>query len=150
MDLCSQHTMSRLEDLPTASVLKRMMAAMVELFCDSFPEIPRRIVLDVDDTEDRVHGWQELALSTLTTTALLPADPRLRGHDRQTGRGHPALRQDPGWGRGRAQFHTIPLALIKVAGRVTEMATRIKLALPSSYPYRSSLVLLASLAARPR
>jgi hypothetical protein len=38
------------------------MAAMVELFCDSFAEVPHRIVLDIDDTEDRVHGGQELAL----------------------------------------------------------------------------------------
>ena len=29
---------------------------MVELFCDSFAEVPRRLVLDIDDTEDRVHG----------------------------------------------------------------------------------------------
>src|SRR5688572_9926102 len=61
-DLCSQPTMSRLENLPTITALKRMMAAMVELFCDSFAEVPRRIVLDIDDTEDRVHGQQELAL----------------------------------------------------------------------------------------
>jgi hypothetical protein len=38
------------------------MAAMVELFCDSFAEVPRRIVLDIDDTEDRVHGRQQLSL----------------------------------------------------------------------------------------
>jgi hypothetical protein len=61
-DLCSQPTMCRLENLPTISALKRMMAAMVELFCDSFERVPRRIVLDIDDTEDRVHGRQELAL----------------------------------------------------------------------------------------
>jgi hypothetical protein len=61
-DLCSQPTMSRLENLPTATALKRMMAAMVELFCDSFEQVPRRIVLDIDDTEDRVHGQQQLAL----------------------------------------------------------------------------------------
>ncbi|MCC2665110.1 MAG: transposase, partial [Geminicoccaceae bacterium] len=60
--LCSQPTMCRLENLPTVTALKRMMAAMVELFCDSFSEVPRRIVLDIDDTEDRVHGRQELAL----------------------------------------------------------------------------------------
>jgi hypothetical protein len=60
--LCSQPTMCRLENLPTITALKRMMAAMVELFCDSFEEVPRRIVLDIDDTEDRVHGAQELAL----------------------------------------------------------------------------------------
>jgi hypothetical protein len=61
-DLCSQPTMCRLENLPGAMALKRMMAAMVELFCGSFAEVPRRIVLDIDDTEDRVHGNQRLAL----------------------------------------------------------------------------------------
>jgi Transposase DDE domain group 1 len=61
-DLCSQPTMCRLENLPTITALKRMMAAMVELFCDSFEQVPNRIVLDIDDTEDRVHGRQELAL----------------------------------------------------------------------------------------
>lgn len=39
-----------------------MMAAMVELFCDSFATVPQRIVLDIDDTEDRVHGAQQLSL----------------------------------------------------------------------------------------
>jgi hypothetical protein len=39
-----------------------MMAAMVELFCDSFDQVPRHIVLDIDDTEDRVHGGQLLAM----------------------------------------------------------------------------------------
>jgi hypothetical protein len=61
-DLCSQPTISRLENLPTATALKRMLVAMVELFCDSFEQVPNRIVLDIDDTEDRVHGRQELAL----------------------------------------------------------------------------------------
>src|SRR6204780_2475437 len=61
-DLCSQPTISRLENLPGPTALKRMMAAMVELFCDSFKAVPRRILLDIDDTEDRVHGGQQLAL----------------------------------------------------------------------------------------
>ena len=61
-DLCSQPTISRLENLPGPIALKRMMAAMVEVFCDSFEQVPRRIVLDIDDTEDRVHGGQQLAL----------------------------------------------------------------------------------------
>jgi len=61
-DLCSQPTISRLENLPGPVALKRMMAAMVEVFCDSFERVPRRIVLDIDDTEDRVHGGQQLAL----------------------------------------------------------------------------------------
>jgi hypothetical protein len=27
-----------------------MMATMVDLFCDSFVQVPERIVLDIDDT----------------------------------------------------------------------------------------------------
>jgi len=61
-DLCSQPTMCRLENLPTATALKRMMAAMVDLFCDSFEDVPRRIVLDIDDTCDPAHGGQQLAV----------------------------------------------------------------------------------------
>src|SRR5712691_7208287 len=62
VDLCSQPTMTRLENLPGPVALKRMMAAMVELFCDSFENVPRRIVLDLDDTEDRAYGGQQLSL----------------------------------------------------------------------------------------
>jgi len=47
-----------------------------------------------------------------------------------------------------AQFDTIRLALIKVAARVTELATRIKVALPSSYPDKASLAMLAGRAAK--
>src|ERR1700719_3430058 len=61
-DLCSQPSISRLENLPGPVALKRMMQAMVELFCDSYDQVPRRILLDIDDTEDRVHGGQQLAL----------------------------------------------------------------------------------------
>ena len=42
-----------------------------------------------------------------------------------------------------AQFDTIRLCLIKVAGRVTEMVTRIKIALPSAFPYQAGFTLLA-------
>jgi hypothetical protein len=61
-DLCSQPTMSRLENLPRPTELMRMMAAMIDLFCDSFAVVPSRIVLDIDDTEDEVHGGQQLGL----------------------------------------------------------------------------------------
>jgi hypothetical protein len=61
-DLCSQPTMSRLENLPGPTALMRMLATMVEFFCDSFAVVPARIVLDIDDTEDEVHGGQQLAL----------------------------------------------------------------------------------------
>ncbi len=42
-----------------------------------------------------------------------------------------------------AQFDTIRLCLIKVAARVTEMVTRIKLALPTAYPYQAGFAALA-------
>ena len=42
-----------------------------------------------------------------------------------------------------AQFDTICLNLIKVAARVTEIVTRIKLALPTAYPYRAGFAMLA-------
>jgi hypothetical protein len=48
-----------------------------------------------------------------------------------------------------AQFDTIRLAFFKVAGLITELATRIKIALPSAYPYRDSLILLVARTAKP-
>jgi len=42
-----------------------------------------------------------------------------------------------------AQFDTIRLCLIKVAGRVIEMITRIKIALPTAYPYQIGFATLA-------
>jgi hypothetical protein len=42
-----------------------------------------------------------------------------------------------------AQFDTIRLCLIKVAGRVTELVTRIKIALPTAYPYQIGFATLA-------
>jgi hypothetical protein len=47
-----------------------------------------------------------------------------------------------------AQFDTIRLCLIKVAGRVTEMVTRIKIALPTAYPYQAGFAVLAASIAR--
>ncbi len=60
--LCSQPTISRLENLPGTRSLLRMARAMVGLYCGSFRQVPRRIVLDVDDTFDAVHGEQQLRL----------------------------------------------------------------------------------------
>ena len=41
------------------------------------------------------------------------------------------------------QFETKSFCLIKVAGRVTEMVTRIKIALPTAYPYQIGFTSLA-------
>src|ERR1700738_4972332 len=61
-ELCSQSTISRLENLPDIRTLLRMGRAMVDLYCESFPQVPKRILLDIDDTFDAVHGGQQLRL----------------------------------------------------------------------------------------
>ena len=60
--LCSQPTMSRLENAPSRIEVARMTAALVDLFCRSFPTPPAAITLDIDDTCDAVHGHQQLSL----------------------------------------------------------------------------------------
>jgi Transposase DDE domain group 1 len=59
--LCSQPTMSRLENAPSKTAIARMMTAMIDLFCASWARPPRAITLDIDDTLDRVHGHQQLS-----------------------------------------------------------------------------------------
>jgi hypothetical protein len=54
--------MSRLENAPSRIEIARLMAAMVDLFCASWARPPASIVLDIDDTLDRVHGRQQLSL----------------------------------------------------------------------------------------
>ena len=61
-ELCSQSTISRLENLPDRRALLRIGRAMVDLYCASFPKVPKRITLDVDDTFDAAHGGQQLRL----------------------------------------------------------------------------------------
>lgn len=59
---CSQSTISRLENLPDVRALLRLGRAMVDLYCASFRQVPKRITLDIDDTFDAVHGGQQLRL----------------------------------------------------------------------------------------
>lgn len=61
-DLASQSTLCRLENLPGVRELVAMSRAMVDLYCASFQQVPKRIVLDIDDTFDAVHGGQQLRL----------------------------------------------------------------------------------------
>ena len=61
-ELCSQSTISRLENQPDVRTLLGMGQALVDLYCASFAQVPNRIVLDIDDTFDAVHGGQQLRL----------------------------------------------------------------------------------------
>ena len=61
-DLCSQSTISRLENLPDVRTLLRLGRTLVDVYCGSFRQVPRRITLDIDDTFDAVQGGQQLRL----------------------------------------------------------------------------------------
>jgi hypothetical protein len=79
--LCSQPTMTRLEKL-------RGPAAMITLFCDSFPRAPRWLVLDIDGTEDHPYGGEHLLLfNAHHDSPLFHADPHLQGNHGQSGDG---------------------------------------------------------------
>ena len=59
--LASQPTISRFENRASRTELYRMACVLVEHFIASYARPPQLIVLDVDDTEDPVHGEQEQA-----------------------------------------------------------------------------------------
>jgi Transposase DDE domain group 1 len=59
--LASQPTMSRWENAPTTRELARMMGEMVGIYCASHPTPPAAVTLDIDDTCDVVHGYQQLS-----------------------------------------------------------------------------------------
>jgi Transposase DDE domain group 1 len=59
--LASQPTISRFENRISRSELYRMALVLLEQFIASYASPPSVIVLDVDDTEDPVHGEQEQA-----------------------------------------------------------------------------------------
>ena len=88
--LCSQPTMSRLENAPSRIEVARMTAALVDLFCRSFSAPPAAI-------RHRRHlrpGARPPAVSDCDSLFL----PRLPRGERQAGGGSPA----PGQGRRRA------------------------------------------------
>jgi Transposase DDE domain group 1 len=61
-DLGSQPTMSRLENAVSRTTLYRMGAAFVDGFLDSYRTAPKKIIVDVDDTDDPTHGAQQMSL----------------------------------------------------------------------------------------
>jgi hypothetical protein len=61
-DLMSQPTLSRLENIADWRALARIGLGQIDVYCRSFVRPPQRITLDIDDTDDPVHGQQELAL----------------------------------------------------------------------------------------
>ena len=61
-DIPSQPTISRLENLADVKTLYRIGIGFIDLFCRGYSTPPTSIDLDIDDTDDLVHGGQQLAL----------------------------------------------------------------------------------------
>ena len=59
--LASQPTLSRFENRVSRTELYRMARVLLDYLISFYDKQPQGIVLDVDDTEDRVHGQQEQA-----------------------------------------------------------------------------------------
>lgn len=62
VDLCSQPTCSRLENLPDLKTVIRLGDVLVDLWLSSYAAPPETVTLDIDDTLDVVHGHQQLSL----------------------------------------------------------------------------------------
>ena len=60
--LASQPTMSRFENRITRGDLYRIAKAFADVFIASYKKPPKAILLDIDDTEDKVYGSQQLSL----------------------------------------------------------------------------------------
>ncbi len=61
-DLCSQPTMTRLENSVSPRTLFEIGRLFVDDYISSFDKAPKRIILDVDDTNANTYGAQQLSL----------------------------------------------------------------------------------------
>jgi hypothetical protein len=61
-DLCSQPTLSRLENAPGLRDVVRLTYALIDAWMDSYAWEPASVTLDIDDTCNVVHGHQQLSL----------------------------------------------------------------------------------------
>ena len=60
--LCSQPTISRMENMADTRSLVRMQHELIRVYCKSFKRAPATMVLDIDETFDEVHGGQQMSL----------------------------------------------------------------------------------------
>ena len=59
LPLGSASTITRLENRITSKELSNLTKLFVELFIESYKEPPKQIIIDVDATDDTIHGTQE-------------------------------------------------------------------------------------------
>jgi hypothetical protein len=106
-NLCSQPTLSRLENAPSLKDAIRLTWALVDQWMASYEREPASVILDIDDTCDVVHGHQQLSLfnAHYDERCFLPIhvyDTERRGPALALAsrRGRAAPRQDPVGCRG--------------------------------------------------
>ena len=91
-DLCSQPTLSRMENAPSLKDAIRLTYALVDQWMASYERAPASVILDIDDTCDVAHGHQQLSLfnAHYDERCFLPI------HVYDTERSRPVARQS-GW-----------------------------------------------------
>jgi hypothetical protein len=69
-DLCSQPTMSRLENAPRLREAIRLSYLLVDLWMDSYPRAPGAVTLDIDDTVDVAASSSRCSMPITTNTVF--------------------------------------------------------------------------------
>ena len=161
-DLCSQPTISRWENAPTLKEIVRLTYALVDIWCKSYTRPPASVLLDLDDTLDVVHGRQKMAewnahydercflpIHIYDTATGRPVTMILRRRGLDIRYAVTSLKGSsadciPSWHALRkTEFASIRLHLLKIAGRIVETASRIRVALASCCPEAELFSLLA-------
>lgn len=70
-DLCSQPTMTRLENHIDKRTLIEIGKLFVKDYVASFSKPPRKVILDVDDTNADTYGAQQLSSMTITMNTAI-------------------------------------------------------------------------------
>jgi len=139
-DLCSQPTVSRWENAPSLREVIRLMRAMVAVYCRSYDKPPASVTLDIDDTLDVVHGQQQLSMfnahsDRTSCRSALANQVRLVLHTAAywlmlTVRDAIPKPQP----LALAEFATLRARLFKIAARITETASRVRVAFAAACP----------------
>ena len=103
-DLCSQPTLSRLENAPRLRDVIRLTYTLVDAWMNSHPCEPASVTLDIDDTCDVVRGHQQLSLfnAHYDERCFLPI------HVYDTEKSRPVARSCCGPARPRAASRSAP------------------------------------------
>ena len=85
VDLCSQPTLSRLENAPSLKDAIRLTYALVDQWMASYEREPASVILDIDDTCDVAHGHQQRSrpVAFVLRPGKTPGGVEVRAHLRR-------------------------------------------------------------------